>query len=181
MKIHICCQPSIVSCAPSNGRRDSVEEHETYQHRENHFNEIETGLLIHISIHQPDRILVTNNRRMVIWPEREIVHDSMVRMRWKKCEFLGKSSSLWFFLPCMAAAFLRPSPRGRDPSCPGWWRSTGRSSTSPAAASCPTTTMRTGLDSIPSLIRDLRRRTNGTWSLGKGNHRTMTQPANCVN
>lgn len=101
----------------------------------------------------------------------------MVRMRWQKCEF----SKLQLDLPCMAAAFPRPSLPGRDPSCPGWWRSTDRSLTSPAAANCPATTMRTVLDLIPSLIRDWRRRRGGTLSLGKGNHPTMTRPANCVN
>lgn len=36
------------------------------------------------------------------------------------------------------------------------------------------------LDSAPSLTRDLKRRRDGTWSLGKGNHPIMTRPANKI-
>lgn len=83
----------------------------------------------------------------------------------------------------MAVAFPRPSPLDRDPDrdCPGWWLSMDRSLTSPAGVNCRVKAMLTVRGSFRDPIRDSRRRRDGTWSLGKGNHPTVTRQANCVN
>lgn len=75
-------------------------------------------------------------------------------------------------------AFLQPFLLGRDPSYPGLLQSMDRNLTLPTVVNCQVTVMLMVLGSSPSLIQDLKRRIDGTLSLERGNHPTMTQPAN---
>lgn len=167
-KIHTCYQRSIVGYAPLSGRKDSVGNFNKSINKRTLQKRVKE-LLIHISTISRIGKNFTNNPRMVIWQERKIIDADDVEM------WISQPLKL---LPYMAVAFLRPSPHGRDPSCPGSWLSMDRSLISQVVASCQGKVTLTVRDWAPSLIRDSRRRRDGTWSWGRGNHPTKTQPAN---